>query len=59
VGDARQVLIVPDAFGARPTPSPASYKRIRQLLIHGATPLGHNPPHVGKTKQQLQLLTWI
>src|SRR5215472_9119643 len=40
-------------------PSPTSYTKIGQRLIFHYEQHGHNAGHVGKTKQQLQLLTWI
>src|SRR5262249_37893616 len=39
--------------------SETSYSKIGQRLIFPVNAARHNAPHVGKTKQQLQLLTWI
>src|SRR5690349_4650070 len=40
-------------------PSKPSYNKIRQRLIFAAPRVGHTALRVGKTKQRLQLLTWI
>src|SRR5215831_15441355 len=53
------LLLIRSATSAHATHSSMSYIKIGQRLIFRRGGHRHNAGHVGKTKQQLQLLTWI
>src|SRR5262250_152267 len=53
------LLLIRSATSAHATHSSMSYIKIGQRLIFRRRSHRHNAGHVGKTKQQLQLLTWI